>query len=61
MSTSERPIGAAKGKQSDTKVLCQPPPPSPKQKHYNMQGPEIPATGTLSGHYSEVVKYGQNG
>ena len=26
-SSGERPIGAAKGKQSDTKALCQPPPP----------------------------------
>ena len=28
MSSGERPIGAAKGKQSDTEALCQPPPPS---------------------------------
>ena len=27
MSSGERPIGAANGKQSDTKALCQPPPP----------------------------------
>ena len=27
MSPGERPIGAAKGKQSDTEALCQPPPP----------------------------------
>ena len=27
MSSGERPIGAAKGKQSDTEALCQPPPP----------------------------------
>ena len=27
MSSGERPIGATKGKQSDTKALCQPPPP----------------------------------
>ena len=27
MSSSERPIGAAKGKQSNTEALCQPPPP----------------------------------
>ena len=26
MSSVERPIGAAKGKQSDTEALCQPPP-----------------------------------
>ena len=28
MSSGERPIGAAKGKQADTEALCQPPPPS---------------------------------
>ena len=27
MSSGERPIGAAKGKQSHTEALCQPPPP----------------------------------
>ena len=27
MSSGERPIGAAKGKESDTEALCQPPPP----------------------------------
>ena len=27
MSSGERPIGATKGKQSDTEALCQPPPP----------------------------------
>ena len=27
MSSGERPTGAAKGKQSDTEALCQPPPP----------------------------------
>ena len=29
MSSGERPIGAAKGKQSDPEALCQPPPPPP--------------------------------
>ena len=29
MCNGERPIGAAKGKQSDTTALCQPPPPNP--------------------------------
>ena len=29
MSSGERPIGAAKGKQSDTEALCPPPPPPP--------------------------------
>ena len=27
MSSGERPMGAAKGTQSDTEALCQPPPP----------------------------------
>ena len=27
MSSGERPIGAAKGKQPNTEALCQPPPP----------------------------------
>ena len=27
MSSGERPVGAAKGKQPNTKALCQPPPP----------------------------------
>ena len=30
MSSGERPIGAAKGKQSDTEALCHPPPPPPR-------------------------------
>ena len=29
MSSGERPIGTAKGKQSKTEALCQPPPPPP--------------------------------
>ena len=29
MSSGERPIGAAKGKQPDTEALCHPPPPPP--------------------------------
>ena len=33
MSSGERPIGAAKGKQSDTEALCQTPPPSPTALH----------------------------
>ena len=32
MSSGERPIGAAKGKQSDTEALCQPPPPPPASR-----------------------------
>ena len=32
MSSGERPIGATKGKQSDTKALCQPPPPPPERR-----------------------------
>ena len=33
MSSGERPIGAAKGKQSDTEALCQPPPPPHPPSH----------------------------
>ena len=33
MSSGERPIGAAKGKQSDTEALCQTPPPPPLLTH----------------------------
>ena len=31
MTSGERPIGAAKGKQSNTEALCHPPPPAPPQ------------------------------
>ena len=31
MSSGERPIGAAEGKQSDTEALCQTPPPLPPE------------------------------
>ena len=42
MSSGERPIGAAKGKQSDTEALCQPPPPPSR-------APSLcPATVTLT-------------
>ena len=40
MSRGEGPIGAAKGKQSDTEALCQPPPPS-----CNPPPPAIPHGG----------------
>ena len=30
MSSGERPIGTAKGKQPNTEALCQPPPPPPQ-------------------------------
>ena len=33
MSSGERPIGAVKGKQSDTEALCQPPPPNTQTAH----------------------------
>ena len=45
MSSGERPIGAAKGKQSDTKALCQTPrttttkPPHPKPPSPSLQTP----------------------
>ena len=32
MSSGERPIGAAKGTQSDTEALCHPPPPPPSNE-----------------------------
>ena len=32
MSSGERPIGAAKGKQSNTQALCPPPPPRQKRR-----------------------------
>ena len=37
MSSGERPIGAAKGKQSDTEALCQTPPPQRVSKREAMQ------------------------
>ena len=37
MSSGERPIGAAKGKQSDTEALCQPPPPPSRSDHHEKQ------------------------
>ena len=33
MGSGERPIGAAKGNQSDTEALCQPPPPPLAPNH----------------------------
>ena len=40
MSSGERPIGAAKGKQSDTEALCQPPPPPPVCRQVIVQRPK---------------------
>ena len=38
MSSGERPIGAAKGKQSDTEALCQPPlPPNVPSERMHLQ------------------------
>ena len=34
MSSGERPIGAAKGKQSTSEAVCQPPPPPPVLEHH---------------------------
>ena len=42
MSSGERPIGAAKGKQSDTKALCQTPPPPPSGTKDSQR---LPVTG----------------
>ena len=41
MSSGERPIGAAKGKQSDTEALCQNPPPPPSSNEV-LQAPPPP-------------------
>ena len=37
MSSGERPIGAAKGKQIDTEALCQTPPPPIKKAHSDVR------------------------
>ena len=37
MSSGERPMGAAKGSQSDTEALCQPPPPPRTHTHTHIQ------------------------
>ena len=43
MSSGERPIGAAKGKQSDTEALCHPPPPPPPPSPTSSNtGPGVP-------------------
>ena len=39
MSSGERPIGAAKGKESDTEALCQPPTPPMLHGHSNTSLP----------------------
>ena len=41
MCSGERPIGAAKGKQSDTKALCQPPPPLSNAPAYVVHHPPV--------------------
>ena len=43
MSSGERPIGAAKGKQTDTEALCQPPPPALSLDPRSNPGPGWPA------------------
>ena len=43
MSIGERPIGAAKGKQSDAEALCQPPPPARPTASHRHHAPAIPA------------------
>ena len=46
MSSGERPIGAAKGKQSDTEALCQaPPPPSLRTPNVRQKVPWKPGPG----------------
>ena len=43
MSSGERPIGAARGKQSDTEALCQPPPPPVRPPYIsaNLHPPQV--------------------
>ena len=41
MSSGERPMGAAKGKPSDTEALCQPPPPPPRPPPLSLR--ELPS------------------
>ena len=48
MSSGERPIGAAKGKQSDTEALCQPP------------APPLPSLGGPDGAEWDIVAGGQD-
>ena len=43
MSSGERPIGAAKGKQSDAEALCHPPPP-PRSAHKSVLESANPRT-----------------
>ena len=47
MSSGERPIGAAKGKQSDTEALCQTPPPPHRLTHWVLQ-PTAPSIAQAS-------------
>ena len=42
MGSGERPIGAAKGKQSDTEALCQPPPPPPRHNYRCLRNNSFP-------------------
>ena len=48
MSSCERPIGAAKGKQPDTEALCQPPPSRPPCARCGVWGPALNWTPTHS-------------
>ena len=41
MSSGERPIGAAKGKQSDTEALCQAPPPCDLNQAFGGDASEV--------------------
>ena len=47
MSSGERPIGAAKGKQIDTEALCQPPPPGPPLLLSSNTPPSLPTPPPL--------------
>ena len=56
MSSGERPIGAAKGKQSDTEALCQPP---PRTQHSPPPPPTLPPPGGLQGAAVSVIISGK--
>ena len=66
MSSGERPIGAAKGKQSDTEALCQPPPPHGGKHHFMtvpppMGGSGLTTRGRLQGGGVSVEPTGSHG
>ena len=51
MSSGERPIGTAKGKQPNTEALCQPPSPSPDQSDHRRKKRHFTIGKMWSGHF----------